>query len=668
MLQCGTMLLAATTMVACGGGKKSDKLEPNNQATDTVAKVKEVYSVPEKPIEEMVYTPEKCSFELWAPTADAVALRLYEGDTFIEEYAMERGEQGLWNVEVMGDKRGMYYAFQVSIGGEKLKESAGIFARALNVNGDRGAIINLDETNPRGWNKDKSPKVDPAKRVIYEMHYRDMTAHTSAGCSKPGKYIGMAERGTHTPDGLATGIDHLVELGVTHVHLLPTADFGSIDESKPSNDYNWGYEPKNYNTPEGTYATDVNKPETRIREFKTLVKAMHDAGLCVVLDVVYNHTTDVNNCGFELTVPGYFYRMNADGTFANGSGCGNETASEKPMMRKYMVESLEYWVKEYHIDGFRFDLMAIHDIETMNLIRERLSALNPDILLYGEGWAAADPLYDESKLAFKRYTYQMPGVAAFSDDIRNALRGNLECTIGGFIHGVGGNKEALKFGIVGGVEHPEVNHSEEAWCANPRQHISYVSCHDDHNLRDRLELLSPDADEQELLSMVKLAQFGVFTSQGIPFIFCGEELFRTKLGEKNTYNKSDKYNAIDWGNKAQYNDLVEYYKGLIAMRKAHPAFSLGDANLVRDHLSFIEHENEAAVGFVLSDIQGVDSAKSIVVLMNGSREEVEFDIPEGTYKWVCDGTTIVPNGMGSITITDGKISVAPITGIILAEY
>ena len=662
MLQSGTILLAAIALVACGGSdKKSAEGESNEEVAPT-------HPVPEKPIEEMSYTPEKSHFELWAPTAEKAVVRLYNGDIFAEEVEMVKGDDGLWSADVMGDNRGMYYAFQVTIDGKPLKETAGIFARALNVNGDRGAIINLRETDPAGWQEDKSPQVTPSETVIYEMHYRDMTAHASAGNSNPGKYIGMAERGTRSLEGKATGIDHLVELGVTHVHLLPTADFGSIDESRPTNQYNWGYEPKNYNAPEGTYSTNAADPEARIRELKSLVKALHDAGICVVLDVVYNHTTAAENCGFELTVPGYFYRMREDGSFADGSGCGNETASEKPMMRKYMVESLEYWVKEYHIDGFRFDLMAIHDIETMNLIKERLTALNPDILLYGEGWAASAPLYDESKLAFKRYTYQMPGVAAFSDDIRNALRGTLDLTEGGFVHGVAGNKEALKFGIVGGVEHPEVKHSEAAWCANPRQHISYVSCHDDHNLRDRLELLSPDADEEELLKMVKLAQFGVFTSQGVPFIFCGEEMFRTKQHEKNTYNMSDKYNAIDWGNKHTYSDLVEYYKGLIALRKAHPAFSLGDADLVRQHLRFIESANEAAVGFYLYDIEDIDSAKSIVVLMNGSRESVTFDVPTGDYKWVADGDTIVPNGMGSITINDGKLTVPPITGYILAEF
>jgi pullulanase len=647
----GTALMAAVATLACCGKQ-----------------TKEAFPVPEKPILEMDYSAEKTTFEVWAPTAESAVVRLYDGDKMVEEIKMKSAEDGLWTATAKGDKKGLYYAFQVTIDGKPLKETAGIFARALNVNGDRGAIIDLNDTNPEGWAEDKTPVVPTSEIVIYEMHYRDMTAHKSAGSSNPGKYIAMAELGTQSPEGLSTGIDHLREMGITHVHLLPTADFGSIDESKPTDQYNWGYEPKNYNAPEGTYATDVNNPETRIREFKTLVQALHNAGICVVLDVVYNHTTSTENCGFELTVPGYFYRMREDGSFADGSGCGNETASEKPMMRKYMVESLEYWVKEYHIDGFRFDLMAIHDIETMNLIRERLSALNPDILIYGEGWAASAPQYDEKKLAFKRYTYRMPGIAAFSDDIRNALRGTLDLSEGGFIHGVKGNKEALKFGIVGGVEHPEVSHSEDAWCENPRQHISYVTCHDDHNLRDRIEHLSPNATEEERLKMVKLAQFGVFTSQGIPFFFCGEEMYRSKLGQKNTYNMPDKYNAIDWSQKQQYSDLVDYYKGLIAMRKEHPAFSLGSAEAVREHLSFIENDNEAALGFVLDNLEGIDPAKRIVVLMNGSRESVEFDIPAGTYKWITDGEYIHPKGMVPFNIRSGKVTVSPISGVILAEY
>ena len=650
-LSYGAILLSAVAFVACAGAAKNN---------DPMA-------APEKPIEEMNYTPEKTTFEVWGPTAQSAVVRLYNGEEMVEEIAMSKGECGLWTATAEGDRRGQMYAFQLTVEGKTLKETAGIFAKALGVNGDRGAIIDLRNTDPEGWSEDCSPEFKPEERVIYEMHYRDMTAHASSGSSHPGKYLGMAEHGTRSKEGLATGLDHLVELGVTHVHLLPTADFGSIDESKPTDQYNWGYEPKNYSAPEGTYSTDAADPEARIRELKTLVQAMHKAGLNVVLDVVYNHTTSTENCGFELTVPGYFYRMREDGSFADGSGCGNETASEKPMMQKYIVESLEYWVKEYHIDGFRFDLMAIHDIETMNLIRKRLEALNPNILLYGEGWAASAPLYDESKLAFKRYTYQMPGVGAFSDDIRNALRGTLDLSQGGFIHGVEGNKEALKFGIAGGVEHPEVNHSEAAWCADPTQHISYVSCHDDHNMRDRLEHISPKASEQEIISMVKLAQFGVFTSQGIPFIFCGEEMFRSKHGEKNTYNMPDKYNAIDWELKHKYNALVEYVKGLVALRKAHPAFSLQTAERVREHLSFIEHENAAAVGFVLDKLEGIDSAKRIVVLMNGSREAVEFAIPEGNYKWISNGESWWLEGGEAVEAKD-KLSVAPISAIIVAEF
>ena len=645
-------IVAAIASVAC------TTEQPSEQSDNT----------PTTPICEMKYSPEATLFELWSPDAERVVLRLYKGDDVVSKQEMQRAERGLWRATAEGDNKGLYYTFQVTIDGKELSETAGIFARALDVNGNRGAIIDMRDTDPEGWSEDKTQEIAPEDIVIYEMHYRDMTAHASAGSSYPGKYIGMAQRGTRSPEGLATGIDHLVELGVTHVHLLPTADFGSIDESQHSEQYNWGYEPKNYNTPEGTYSTDPATPEVRIREFKSLVKAMHDAGLAVVLDVVYNHTTNTVNCGFELTVPGYFYRMREDGTFADGSGCGNETASERPMMRKYMVESLEYWVKEYHIDGFRFDLMAIHDIETMNLIRSRLEEINPNILLYGEGWAAQAPLYDESKLAFKRYTHLMPGIGAFSDDIRNALRGTLDLSQGGFIHGVAGNKEALKFGIVGGIIHPEVNHSEAAWCQSPRQHISYVTCHDDHNLRDRLEHLSPNAPESELIQMVRLAQMGVFTSQGIPFIFCGEEMYRSKLGEKNTYNLPDKYNAIDWSLKSQYADLVAFHRGLIAMRKAHPAFSLGEAVAVRNHLRFIESDNEAAVGFVLYDLKGIDSAESIVVLMNGSREAVEFDIPKATYKWIYDGENISSRGIGRLDASSGKIVVAPISGIILAQY
>lgn len=599
----------------------------------------ESYPVPSTRICEMSYAPEATRFELWAPTADSVCVSLYRDNNLVDQLDMKPAADGLWQAEATGDRRGEFYAFQVKCNGRWLAPTAGIFARALNLSGDMGAIVDMRATDPEGWCEDRAPGPrDLSGVVIYEMHYRDMTAHVSAGCDSPGKYVGFAQRGTRSPEGLATGLDHLRELGVSHVHLLPTADFSSSRERASGDFYNWGYGPRNYNVPEGSYSTDAGDPEVRIREFKQLVAAMHAAGLRVVMDVVYNHTTDVKRCGFELTVPGYFYRMMPDGSFANGSGCGNETASEREMMRKFIVESLEYWVEEYHVDGFRFDLMAIHDIETMNLIRRRLSAIDPSILLYGEGWAASEPAYDAEQLAFKRNTFRMPGIAAFSDDMRDALRGKLDCSEGGLIHGVEGNAEAVKFGIAGGIEHPGINYTEAAWAAEPTQHISYVSCHDDHCLRDRLEILSPDADEQELLRMDKLAQTAVFTSQGIPFIFCGEEVYRTKQHVSDSYKSPDSINAIDWRQKSLYADLCDYYRGLIALRRAHPAFCLGDAEAVRRHLEFLPVDNGCVVAFRLKDLDSVDAARSIVVVLNGSRERVEVAIPEALYGVVaCDG-------------------------------
>lgn len=638
------------TTAACGG---SDKAES--------------YPIPAKRICEMSYTPESTRFEVWAPTADSVCVDLYRGDNLVDQLDMHPYDDGLWQAEAAGDRRGEYYAFRVKCGGKWLAPTAGIFARAVSVNGDRGAIVDMRATDPEGWADDRAPQMRaPSGIVIYEMHYRDMTAHASAGCDCGGKYVAMTQRGTRSAEGLATCLDHLCELGVSHVHLLPTADFGSIDESIAGSDaYNWGYEPKNYNVPEGSYSTDAADPELRILQFKQMVAAMHAAGLRVVMDVVYNHTTDTGRCGFELTVPGYFYRMTPDGGLTNGSGCGNETASEREMMRKFIVESLEYWVEEYHIDGFRFDLMAIHDIETMNLIRSRLSAIDPSILLYGEGWAASDPAYDAELLALKRNTHRMPGIAAFSDDMRDALRGKLDCSAGGFIHGVGGNAEAVMFGIAGGIEHPDISYHEAAWAAEPTQHISYVSCHDDHCLRDRLEIISPEADEQELLRMDKLAQTAVFTSQGIPFIFCGEELYRTKQHVGNSYNSPDAINAIDWGLKSRHADLCDYYRGLVAMRRAHPAFCLGSAEAVRRHLEFLPSDNECVVAFRLKDIDSVDSARSIVVVLNGSRERAEVAIPEATYLTVArDGRFCDDNTAPQRT---GVASAEPVSATVMIE-
>ena len=624
--------------------------------------------VPETTLEECVYMGDRTEFSVWAPDAEAAQLKLYhsadEDEAAFLVKDMKLGKDGLWKVTVKEDVKGAHYAFQVKKNGEWLKETAGIAAKAVGVNGMRGAVVDWDETDPEGWDQDMSPEIKPSDIIVYEMHHRDFSIHPTSGIGSKGKYLALTEEGTKNPDGLATGIDHLKELGVTYVQLLPSTDFATIDETRlEDNQYNWGYEPLNYNAVEGSFSTDPYDPVTRIREFKQMVQALHKAGFRVILDVVYNHTTNTANTGFERTMPGYFYRMREDGTFFNGSGCGNETASEQEMFRKYMIESLEWWMKEYHIDGFRFDLMAIHDIDTMNEISERLHAIDPSVVIYGEGWAAEAPAYPAEQIALKANTYMLDKVGAFSDNIRDAVRGPLGCENAGFMDGVAGNKENIHFGIAGGVEHPQV--SVEAWTNNPLQHVSYVSCHDDHCLRDRLEEATK-ASEKERIRMVKLAQTAVYTSQGIPFIFNGEELYRHKQGVKNSYNQPDAINAIDWTYKTKYKDLTDYYAGLAEIRHAHPGFCLGDAALVREKLQFIEVDNPCVVAFRINDLEGIDSAKSLTVLLNGSKKNVKVDIPQGNYTVLAQLGHADADGIGAYS--GSTISAGATSATILAEY
>ncbi len=604
--------------------------------------------VPQAQLEECVYLGDKTEFAVWAPDAEAAQLKLYHSasdETAFMTVGMKKSKDGLWKTDVKEDVKGAFYTFQVQKDGKWLEETAGIAAKAVGVNGMRGAVIDWAETDPEGWAEDRSPEIKPSDIIVYELQHRDFSVHQTSGISNKGKYLALTEEGTTNPDGLSTGIDHLKELGVTYIQLLPSTDFATIDETRlEDNQYNWGYEPLNYNAVEGSFSTDPYNPVTRIREFKQMVQALHKAGFRVILDVVYNHTTNAANTGFERTMPGYFYRMREDGTFFNGSGCGNETASEQEMFRKYMVESLEWWMKEYHIDGFRFDLMAIHDIDTMNEISERLHAIDPDVVIYGEGWAAEAPAYPAEEIALKANTYMLDKVGAFSDNIRDAVRGPLGCENAGFMDGVAGNKENIEFGIAGGVEHPQV--TVERWTNNPLQHVSYVSCHDDHCLRDRLEEAT-DATEAERLKMVKLAQTAVYTSQGIPFIFNGEELYRHKQGVKNSYNQPDSINAIDWTYKTKYNDLVKYYSELAAIRHAHPGFCLGDADLVREKLQFIEVDDPCVVAFRISGLEGIDSAKSLTVVLNGSKKNVKVEIPEGNYVVLAQNGYADAGGIGA---------------------
>ena len=608
----------------------------------------EVNTVPQAPLEECIYNGNNTEFSVWAPTAEGAQLKLYRSasDTLaFETVDMKLGKDGLWKTVVNEDIKGAFYAFQLKHAGQWLEETAGIAAKSVGVNGWRGAVIDWTETNPEGWAEDKSPEIKPSDILVYEMHHRDFSVHQTSGVRNKGKYLALTEKGTKNPDGLSTGIDHLKELGVTYIQLLPSTDFITVDEAHlEDNQYNWGYDPFNYNAVEGSYSTDPFNPVTRIKEFKQMVQALHASGFRVILDVVYNHTTDASKTGFERTMPGYFYRMAEDGSFYNGSGCGNETASEQAMFRKYMIESLEWWMKEYHIDGFRFDLMAIHDIDTMNEISERLHAIDPNVVLYGEGWAAMDPAYPAEQIALKVNTHMLDKVGAFSDNIRDAVRGPLGCENAGFMDGVEGQKEDLMFGIVGGVQHPQV--TVERWANNPLQHVSYVSCHDDHCLRDRLEIATK-ATEKQRLAMVKLAQTAVYTSQGLPFIFAGEELYRHKQGVKNSYNKPDSINAIDWTYKTKYKDLVDYYAALAAIRHAHPGFCLGDAELVREKLQFIDVEDPCVVAFRISGLEGIDSAKSLTVVLNGSKKNVKVDIPQGNYEVLAQNGKAEADGLGA---------------------
>jgi len=624
------------------------------------------FPVPHSPIQECVYMGDKTEFAVWSPSAEAAVVRLYhsaEDTSAFMTLDMKKSGDGLWKAVAKEDVKGAFYAFQVKIGADWLAETAGIAAKAVGVNGWRGAVIDWTETDPEGWTEDRSPEVKPSDIIVYELQHRDFSIHANSGVQNKGKYLALTEEGTVNPDGLATGIDHLKELGVTYVQLLPSTDFATIDETRlEDNQYNWGYEPLNYNAVEGSFSTDPYSPVVRIREFKQMVQALHKAGFRVILDVVYNHTTNASNTGFERTVPGYFYRMRPDGGFFDGSGCGNETASEREMFRKYMVESLEWWMKEYHIDGFRFDLMAIHDIETMNLISERLHAIDPDVVIYGEGWAASAPAYPADSIALKVNTHLLDKVGAFSDNIRDALRGPLGCENAGFMDGVAGNKANVQFGIAGGVEHPQV--SVERWTNNPLQHVSYASCHDDHCLRDRLEIAA-EASEADRLRMVKLAQTAVYTSQGIPFIFNGEELYRHKQGVKNSYNKPDSINAIDWTYKTKYKDLVDYYAALAAIRHAHPGFCLGDADLVREKLEFIEVDDPCVVAFRISGLEGIDSAQSLTVLLNGSKKAAKVEIPAGQYVILAQDGKADADGLGAYS---GSYISAPATSAtILAE-
>ncbi len=594
---------------------------------------------------EVTYTKRGTTFALVAQKAQSVNLNIYAegtGGKPVKTVAMRKGEKGVWKAELKGDLKGRFYTFNVKQDGKMLGETPGLFAKAVGVNGKRGAIIDMAATNPEGWESDRALGYAPTDFIVYESHNRDFSVSRKEA-RYPGKFLALTE---------PWAIEHLKSLGVTAIHLLPSFDYASVDEEhldRPQ--FNWGYDPLNYNVPEGSYSTNPFKPEVRVKEFKQMVKALHDAGIAVILDVVYNHTMDIEHSNFQRTNPDAFYRKNPDGSYSDGSACNNETASDQPLMRQYMIESFKYWADEYHLDGFRVDLMGVHDIATMNLIRE---ALPKNVLIYGEGWSAGSCAYPVEKLAMKANVYQMPGIAAFSDEMRDAIRGPFsDDHQSAFLAAKPGHQESIKAGIVGCIEHPQVdyskvNYSKKPWAIEPTQMMAYVSCHDDLCLVDRLKASIPGIGTDELIRLDLLAQTAVFTSQGVPFMLSGEEMLRDKKGVHNSYISPDSINQLPWDNMQKYPQVFAYYQGLIALRKAHPAFRLGSAELVRKHLEFLP-VGEGLVAFRLKDNAGGDAWRDIYVVLNANKYACMVDVPEDAYTSVVAAGKVNLDGIRSTT-------------------
>ncbi len=593
----------------------------------------------------LTYTNKSSKFRIWSPPAQAVELLLYKdgvAGVAFKTIQLKKGQGGTWSVKLNGDMKGTFYTFRVKINNVWNNEVPDPYAKSVGINGKRAMVTNLQETNPAGWLSEKSPAFSKLNKttdaVIYELHIRDASIHENSGIKNKGKFLGLAEEETKNLEGNATGLAHLKELGVTHIHLLPFYDYNSNDESKTVPQYNWGYDPLNYNVPEGSYSTNPYDGITRIKELKQMISTMHKNGLRVVMDAVYNHTALTEESNFNQLVPGYYYRHKNDGSFSDATACGNETASEMPMMRKFILESVLFWAKEYHIDGFRFDLMGVHDIITMNLISDELHKIRPDILLYGEGWTAgASPLPDSLR-ALKKNAHKLRNIAVFSDDLRDGIKGTVfDINDKGFATGKPGMEESIKFGIVAAGKHPQVdynkvNYSKEPYTVAPWNVISYVECHDNNTLWDKINLSCKDATEADRKKMHRLAHTIVLTSQGIPFLHAGTEFMRSKQGVENSYKSSDSINAIDWKLKNENISLNNFMKQLIGMRREHPAFRMNTAEQIQKYIRFDE---QAAAGTVVYSIDGAavgDQWKKIWIAFNGTNTEKEANLPAGNWK------------------------------------
>lgn len=603
-----------------------------------------------------VYSPKMTRFKVWAPEAESVKLNLYkqgEGDNLIEQHIMKKSANGTYVFEKQGDCNGIYYTYTVVNHGEE-QEAVDPYTKAAGVNGQRGMVINLAKTNPQGFELDgyRNPE-HITDAIIYEGSVRDFTMDESSGVFHNGKFLGLTEANTTNHFGEATALDYISGLGVTHVQILPAFDFETVDEKNQKAQYNWGYDPDNYNVPEGSYAVSPYDGAVRIQEMKQMVLALHSRGIGVIMDVVFNHTYRRDDSNLQKIVPGYYYRSDETG-YTNGSGCGNEVASDRPMVQKLIVDSLIYWAKEYHIDGFRFDLMGVLDIDTMNVIAERLKEIRPDIYLYGEGWNGGPSSLAEEKRAFKASAKKMPGIGMFNDDIRDTIKGSVFYDDHlGFVNGGTHLENALRYGITGAVAHPQVDYDaygSKPWAKEPGQSINYVSCHDNYTLWDKLSVSCPEASEEKKKAMNRLCAAIVFTSQGVPFIQAGEEFLRSKpLPEKkgfaeNSYNMPDAVNSIKWDNIHEYPDMIAYYKGLMALRKAHPVFRMQSEAEMTQNLCFLSDTPENVVAYLLKGKGADDTPENILVIFNGNDEEILYNLPEGKWKILVDDKTAGADG------------------------
>lgn len=615
-----------------------------------------------------VWTKEATTFKVWAPTAESVSVNLYkegkkEGNDKLETLSMEKGEKGVWSLKKKGDLNGVYYTYTVKADGTE-QEACDPYAKAAGVNGDRAMVIDLASASPEGWESDKRPNTDLkiTDAFIYELQVRDLSADKSSGIENTGKYLGLTETGTKTPGGIATGLDHMKELGITHLHLNPVYDYATVDETKLDTDqYNWGYDPKNYNVPEGSYSTDPYHGEVRVKEFKEMVKTLHENGISVVLDVVYNHTYSGTDFCYNKIVPGYFHRVDENGIWSNGSGCGNDVASERAMVSKYIVDSVTYWAEEYHVDGFRFDLVGLTDVDTINAIRASLDKIDPSIIMYGEGWEMTTEMTKPSvKLAIQENAKDMPGMALFSDNIRDAIRGSVfEAEDEGYVNG-----DVKDYGMI-----MKSVRGKPGWSINGTQVINYACCHDNLTLWDKINSSNGTDSLEDRIKQNLLSAAIVYTSQGIPFILAGEEMLRSKVKEdgtfdENSYASPDFVNSMKWDALEDENTrmVYEYYKGLIAFRKSQESLRMENVGL--DQIEFYEQEErEGAVVYEIAPKQ-TGASGNIFVIYNPFREDIPVTLPEGSWDVYVKGQKA---GTEVLETVSGEVSVEAISCMVLVK-